>query len=249
MLLYDKNGREVSDWRSWTRPKEDYQWKAGRSAMELARSWFTAPQPMLPAEVRELLDSHPETRDAHLVKGWPEKVTKLPFPGEGRNHDLVAVGKAGDRRLLLAVEGKVDEPLGDLIGAYWRKSKRSEKSKAWKRIDALLDAAFGPSALATSKPYSELRYQLLTALVGTAIEAELQECHFAVLCIQEFVTESANLDKIKANADDLSAFIRTLGARPPKPGGLAGPFPVQVPGSDRIVPVLIGKAQFRWAAR
>lgn len=249
MRLYNKDGLEITDWRSWTRPKEDYQWKAGRSAMELARSWFTAPQPMLPAEVRELLDSHPETRDAEFVTGWPELVTKLPFPGEGRNHDLVAVGKAGSYRLLLAVEGKVDEPLGDLIGSYWRKSKRSEKSKAWKRIDALLDAAFGPSALATDKPWSELRYQLLTALVGTAIEAEKQECKLAVLCIQEFVTQSADPDKIKANGEALAQFVRTLGARTPKAGGLAGPFPVRVPGSGAIIPVLVGKARYRWADR
>ena len=74
--------------------------KAGRSAMELARSWFTAPQPVLPAEVRELLDSHPDTRDAEFVKGWPELVTKLPVPGEGA---ITRLGCGWDRRPVLTV--------------------------------------------------------------------------------------------------------------------------------------------------
>jgi hypothetical protein len=249
MRLYDKKGRDITDWRSWSRPKEDYQWRAGRSAMELARSWFTAPQPVLPPEVRELLDSHPDSRGAVLEEGWPERVTKLPFRGEGRNHDLVAVGSVGPRRLLLSVEGKVDEPLGDLVGSYWRKSQKTAKSKAWKRIDALLEAAFGSGASANAKPWSELRYQMLTALVGTAIEAANRKCDFAVFCVHEFVTESADPNKITHNADALAQFVRTLGARPAKPGVLAGPFAVRVDECDTPIPVLVGRAQYHWMAR
>ncbi|MFO0454146.1 MAG: DUF6946 family protein [Pseudomonadota bacterium] len=249
MRLYDKKGREISDWRRWSPPKEDYQWRAGRSAMELARAWFTAPQPVLPPEVRSLLESRAETRGSELLEGWPEWVTKLPFPGEGRNHDLVAVGSTGARGLLLAVEGKVDEPFGDLVGSYWRKSKANSKSKAWKRIDTLLAAAFGPQASAAEKPWRNLRYQLLTALVGTAIEAAARECDIAVLCIHEFVTEAAHPDKLEKNHEALAAYLEALGAPSPKAGTLSGPFIVHIPDSEVPIPVLIGTAEYRWAAR
>lgn len=249
MRLYDMKGRDISDWRRWSPPKEDYQWKAGRSAMELARAWFTAPQPVIPPEVRGLLDSHADTRGAELTEGWPECVTKLPYPGEGRNHDLVVIGSIGARKLLVSVEGKVDEPLGDLIGTNWRKSHLNPKSKAWKRIDVLLASAFGQGATATAKPWSDLRYQLLTALVGTAIEAAARKCDVAVLCIHEFITEAAHPDKVAKNREAVSAFLRALGAHPPKPGMLVGPFIVRISDSGVSLPVLVGTAEYQWTAR
>jgi hypothetical protein len=206
--------------------------------MELARAWFTAPQPVLPPEVRALLDSHADSRGAVLEEGWPEHVTKLPFAGEGRNHDLIAVGSVGNRRLLVAAEGKVDEPLGDLIGPYWRKSHDNNPSRAWKRVDSLLLSALGPDASARAKPWNDLRYQLLTTLVGTAIEAANRKCDVAVLCIHEFVTESANVDRLDRNAEAVSTFVRTLGAKSPKPGILAGPFVVRVGEPESAIPVL-----------
>ena len=249
MRVRDKKGREILDWRAWTRPKEEYQWRATRSAMELARAWFTAPEPVVPPEVRTLLDSHPLTVGSVLVEGWPEFVTSLPFPGEGRNHDLLAVGTVRGERLLLSVEGKVDEPLGEPIGRYWQKSKRTPKSKAWKRIDSLLNSAFGPSAVATEKPWSDLRYQLLTALAGTAIEAAKRDCSLAVLCIHEFLTESANPKKLERNDESFTAFVRALGSRTPKLGVLAGPFVVRVGEPQSEVSVLVGRVQYRWVTR
>ena len=121
MNLNDKNNRPIRDWRNWSRPKEPYQWKSGRSAMELARAWFTSRVPITPPEIAGLLDSRDETRGALLEEGWPELKTELPERGEGRNHDLVLIGSAGTRRLLVAVEGKVDETMGPPIGQYWRK--------------------------------------------------------------------------------------------------------------------------------
>lgn len=249
MNLYDRKQRAITDWRHWTPPKGEGQWRAGRSAMELARSWFTAPVPVVPAAIAALLDSHPDSRGATLTDGWPELVTPLPYPGEGRNHDLGAIGTVGSRRLLLAVEGKVDETLGEEIGVYWRKSKRTPRSRAWKRIDSLLSSTFGPGAAASEKPWAALRYQLLTAIAGTAIEARERGCDFAVLCVHEFVTESAKPDLLKKNDQALGAFLRTLGADTYRSGTLAGPFAVVVGEPARSIPVLVGKAQYRWTLR
>ena len=43
LSLEGHDGQPIADWHSWTRPKAEYHWRAGRSAMELARAWFTGP--------------------------------------------------------------------------------------------------------------------------------------------------------------------------------------------------------------
>lgn len=217
--------------------------------MELARAWFTSPVPIVPAEVAELLASHNLTRGAVIEEAWPELKTPLPYPGEGRNHDLVAIGKVGDTRLLLAVEGKVDETMGPTIGTYWRKSKRTYGSRAWRRIDALLAAAFGSDTDALRDPWQGLPYQMLTALVGTAIEAANRSCAIGVLCVHEFVTESATAKKLALNSADFRNFVEACGLPKPATGVLYGPVKVCLPGTAAIFPVLIGKVQYRWAER
>lgn len=215
--------------------------------MELARSWFTAAAPAVPGEMRQLLATHPLTQEAVFTDGWPELKTRLPFPGEGRNHDLVLVGKAAGGTILCSVEGKVDETMGPEIGAYWRKSKRAGSSRAWRRIDALLASAFGVDARATEPPRSTLPYQLLTALVGTAIEASNRSCALGVLCVHEFVTESAKPELVEKNARDYGAFMEALGVAKSTTGVLSGPFDIRIPGSPTVIPTFVGKAQFRWA--
>lgn len=42
----------ITRWEDWTPPKRAYQWVPGRSAMELAKAWFTdghlsAPQELI----------------------------------------------------------------------------------------------------------------------------------------------------------------------------------------------------------
>jgi len=249
MEVYDRDGKPIVDWRGWTRPKKDAQWRAGRSAMELARAWFTSRVPATPPEIRQLLDSNEMTAGAQIQSGWPELVTPLPFRGEGRNHDLVLMAELRGEPLLITVEGKVDETMGPAIGAYWTKSRASERSNAWRRVDALLTTVFGPEARATDMPWSGLPYQMLTALVGTAIEARARSCPLAVLCVHELLTESAKPLHVHRNEADFRIFLAALGVPDPIAGKLYGPYDVLLPNQTAAMPVLIGKAQFHWAAR
>jgi len=246
MDLFDRRGQQITDWRNWTRPKQDTQWRASRSAMELARAWFTSPVPVVPPEVAALLDSHSLTRGTVLSQAWPELKTPLPFPGESRNHDLVVLGEVRGHPLLLTVEGKVDETMGPRVGTYWKKSRETPRSRAWRRVDALLGAAFGPVASATDLPWRALPYQMLTALVGTAIEADKRSCAIAVVCVHEFITESATEDALNRNTVDFRAFLAALNQPKVSAGTLYGPFTVEVPRTGRQMPVLLGKAQYRW---
>jgi hypothetical protein len=247
MDFFDRSGNRISDWREWTRPKKRGQWRASRSAMELARAWFTSPVPVMPPEVVALLESHNRTRGVILREGWPEHVTRLPFRGEGRNHDLVLIGELGTDRVLISVEAKVDETMGPPVGAYRSKAKSNPKSRAWERIDKLLVAVFGNRASASETPWSQLPYQMLTAMVGTAIEAHSRGCALGVLCVHELITESAKADLVLRNDQDFTAFVAALGVTAPVSGQLYGPFDIRIPGEEVDIPVLLGKAQYRWA--
>ena len=155
--LKGRDGQPILDWRNWTRPKGKNQWKAGRSAMELARSWFTSPVPVVPPEVESLLGSNPSTANVAMAEGWPEYVTALPERGEGRNHDLLLVGYRDRLRIVVSVEAKVDESFGEKIGDYWRRARKSKKpTRVPQRIEALVPMIFGSDARPDVEPWSLL---------------------------------------------------------------------------------------------
>jgi hypothetical protein len=84
-------------------------------------------------------------------------------------------------------------------------------------------------------------------LVGTAIEASNRSCALAVLCVHEFITESAKRELLERNARDYAAFVKALGVAKPTVGVLHGPFQVGIPGNSMVITTLVGKTQFKWA--
>jgi hypothetical protein len=247
------DGGLIADWRNWSPPKELKHWRAGRSAIELARAWFTSPTPRIPPEFLTLLASSALLGNLRELKGVPEHVTSLPESGEGRNHDLVLEGMAAEGRVLIAVEAKSDEKFGTCIGKYWtqkhdeRSTPEGKPSRAPERIGALLEILVGSEASPTQEPWSKIRYQLLAAAVGTLIEAERRGASLAVLVIHEFRTSETNTVKLDRNAADLTAFLDVLGllrTRQVMPETLYGPWQ-----SPKIsIPLLIGKATYDWRA-
>jgi len=250
-VLTGRNGDQITDWRAWTRPKKDYQWRAGRSAMELARAWFVSPMPVCPREIADLLASHPLATGVTLVEGIPEHVTSLPERGEGRNHDLLLLGHGGSGSIVISVEAKVDESFGETIGTYWNNGRRSATpTRAPARIEALLSMAFGAAAHPDAVPWRGLRYQLLTAVTGTAIEASRRQAATAVVVVHEFRTENMDGENVAVNKEDFETFVSVLLGLPPSEvvqGRLYGPA-VLAPGAhlERAVDVFIGKAVFDW---
>ena len=251
-VVKDKDGNPITDWRGWTRPKKASQWRAGRSAMELARAWFTAAKPRCPTEIADLLATHPSTAGLELSEAYPEYVTSLPERGEGRNHDLLIIGSGPAGRAVVSVEAKADEPFGDeTVGSYLIKATRSNTpTNAPKRIETLTSLVFGPTAVPDKDPWHGLRYQLLTAVAGAAIEASRRQADTAVVIIHEFLTQDMDAEKIRANAEDLDLFVTTLlGAATSggNAGRLQGPAVLEPsPHLSRRVAVLMGKAVFDW---
>ena len=65
-----------------------------------------------------MFDTHALTIGLEVATALAEHVTELPVAPEreGRNHDLLALGLAGGRKIVIGVEAKAAEPLGPEVG-------------------------------------------------------------------------------------------------------------------------------------
>jgi hypothetical protein len=224
----------LDQWRRKAKPaKGDAHWKAGRSAMELARAWAGGFAPMPPRELVDLLESHDATRGLRLATALAEHESRLDALGKGRQHDLVTCGTVGDRRVLVAIEGKADEPFGSRIADVLRIAARNNgragaegraPSRIPERVEHLSRLLWGQ---ASDGRIDRLRYQLLYALVGTLLEAKALGASRAVFIVHEFVGSSTRPERVAVNDADLKAFVETLrkdGAPSSPTDQLSGPF-------------------------
>lgn len=218
-LLFKKgDGTPINGWEEWTRPKREVQWKSGRSAMELARAWFLDGTAQTPREIEDLLASHSSTRQTRFTEGFPEWVTALPERGEGRNHDLMLLGEQQGQPLVACIEAKADEPFGERIGELYRKARdrqQTEGTRVPERSIALLKMVFGSGANPTEKPWCDLRYQLLTGLAGTLLEAQKRKMSRGLFIVQGFQSGALDSDKVALNEGDYARLIEALFAVPP----------------------------------
>ena len=123
-LFYRRNGcgfpvREPTDIIN-SLEKGELQYKPGRSACELAKSWVNANG--IPQSVERVLDGSTQFRCARLLRGWFERKTTMPARGRESQTDLLAICATTVSRAVLAIEGKVDEPLGEPV-RDWLKSR------------------------------------------------------------------------------------------------------------------------------
>lgn len=233
--LTNAGGKPIDKWDAWSRPKSDYQWKQGRSAMELARAWFRTPKSCCPDEIIALLDSHPATRGLRLTGGRPEYVTALPERGEGRNHDLWLTGASAAGKLTVCIEAKADESFGERLGKQIAVArKRQPRTKAAERARALLEILFGADHNPEAAPWRDLRYQLITAAAGTLLQARIDGSAAGVLLIHEFHSNLTKPENLAANQADLEAFVAQLlpGSAKVVPGQMIGP--IQIPSTTLL---------------
>jgi hypothetical protein len=244
-MRINKSGHEigsVEDWFRYAPPKMgERQWKDGRSAKELARSWLRNGTAKPPAELVKLLDTKFST-GITFDEAKPECVIELDnFVGEHRNCDLVVLCNVGGKRTVITVEAKADEPFGDVIGEYFDR-KAGTGSKVPGRIQQLSEAVFGR---VPDEAIRKLRYQLLHAAAATLIEAKDSRAEMGILLVHEFRSASLNRDKLTQNAADWGNFVHAfseLTTTRIEENQIIGP--VLVPGGGRVpidVPLYFGK--------
>lgn len=251
----------VEQWRAHAGPKGgDKHWKDGRSAKEVAKAWCRPDgATAVPSELLALLRSHELTIDLEIATVIPEQRTPLRGERGGhRHHDLLLLGRARGKRVVVGVEAKTDEsfdePLGRRIAAAKALIAKGEKTGQLDRIERLSTAVFGRSAVRPDEePDSSLApllYQILAGVAGTLIEAEERNADLCILAVHAFHFSNLDPEAEERNRGEFEAFVRAL------PGGvhlaitegqLAGPLTVAGGGGIPRIPMLLGMTTTRFA--
>lgn len=217
--------------------KGERQWKAGRSAMELANAWCRGVTPAPPREMLDALDSHPDTAGFVAWDATAELTTPLDAQrGETRNHDLVVCGHANGTPVLVAVEAKAGERFGDCTLEQQLAAGLAKGGSGLPRRIALLVQALTGRALDLGRgdplppELAPRGYQLFTAAVGATVEAARRHCSRAVLLVHVFSPPKPGpklAGELAAAAADLDMFVSALSgtSRRVSPGCVIGPFP------------------------
>ena len=169
--------------------KQECHWKKGRSAYELAHSWIDAEG--IPASVRSVLDTCPDYAGACLVEGLFERDVDLRTPGHPSQTDLLAYVKLAHGNAVIAVEGKVNEPFGELVSTWNTGTPGKEcRLKALCRSLGLKAADVG-----------NIRYQLLHRTASAIYEAQRYRTTRALMLVHSFSPTDTSFEDFRAFAD------------------------------------------------
>lgn len=201
-LILQKGSQRINsliDWQNIAPPKrKDLHWKDGRSAKELAK-YILSSNGNIPKEIEKILDGINCSENIQFI-GEPEAVTQLVGTGMGRNHDLLL--KSDD--IVIGIEAKADESLGKLVREELENNISNNKRH---RIESMYKFIYGNEDLERYNP----RYQLLTAAVGTLIEAEKINARKAMLLIITFKKNGCyKEEKVKSTIENIDYFLNTL---------------------------------------
>ncbi len=176
--------------------RQEAHWKEGFSAHALVTKWFSANG--IPEAVKSALSKHDQFRGAEFIDGFFERQVDLQSAGRPSQTDLLALINVGNRVAVMAVEGKVDEPFGEIVRDWLegRKRKTSEPailSKRGARTERLegLWLTLGMKESDTHK----LRYQLLHRAASAIYEAKRYRADLAVLIVHSFSEDASGFGR------------------------------------------------------
>jgi uncharacterized protein DUF6946 len=253
-MIVSKRGKLISsvqDWRRLAPPKSDHHWVPGRSAYECAAAWFSGTALATPAEIEQLLHSHPDLASCDILELTPEHQIRFDRRrGEPRNADIAAHGKVPSGTVALTIEAKADEPFDRLVHEVLSDATdlmaHGGRTGISARVQDLASALLPTHRSATPR-LGQLRYQLLTAVAGTLAYAQALKATKAVFIVHEFVTDRTTDVQHDLNTADLNAFIARLtdgGYQALAPGQLLGPITVPgIPLWEAPASLYVGKAR------
>lgn len=186
-------------WLQFAPPKDkEKHWKDDRSAKSLALFMTNKDQ----AKKLETIFAELGYSTNGVIQCTPEANTVLPGKGNGRNHDLLMVGED----FVVGIEAKVSEPFGksitkELVGASSNKQYR---------IDTLAKELFGCEINVDTQ---DLKYQLLTGVMGTLFEAIKHSKSKALFLVIVFTDGIKKEDEkaLENNNKDFTDFCKYIG--------------------------------------
>ena len=173
-------------------------WKKGYSAYELAHSWVNADD--IPVPVRSVLDTCPHYADVALVEGLFERDVDLRTPGRRSQTDLLALVNSVHGNAVVAVEGKVDEPFGDLV-SDWNDHSQGKEC----RLKALC-ASLGLRVA----DVGGLRYQLLHRTASAIYEAQRCRTMYALMLVHSFSVTDASFRDFQAFSESMGVPVQAV---------------------------------------
>jgi len=191
----NKEIKTIDDWLFECPPKKkSMQWKDGRSAKELAR-YMTMMLPKVPLELHGIFSKYSSLDQIVVAPEYATNfVAKVFGRGEGRNHDSLVLMKDA----VIGIEAKADE----FLDKYYIDINVDDTLNHQLRYRGLYSALFNEDI------DRKVRYQLVSASVGTILEAIERRKTNAVLLIITFIKDGCyDLRKVKSNYDDIQYFI------------------------------------------
>jgi hypothetical protein len=186
--------------------KQQLHWKSKHSAQELVLAWSNAKNG-IPDSVRSGLESCQEFASTELIDGFFEREVDLRTPGRNSQTDLMVVAAWGDQLGVIAVEGKVDEPFGDLVSVW------NDGSPGKKRRLAGLCSTLGIDP----RSAGGLRYQLLHRTASAVYEAQRYRCRHAIMLVHSFSPTRKWFEDFVRVSDAMSMGIKSPNTiSPPK---------------------------------
>ena len=176
--------------------QQERHWRKGYSAYELAHSWVHAGD--IPASVRSVLDTCPDYSGAHLVEGLFERDVDLRTRGRRSQTDLLAFVKLAHGYAVIGVEGKVNEPFGELV-SVWNDHTPGKQ----RRLEALC-ASLGFRVA----DVGDIRYQLLHRTVSAIYEAQRYRTKRALMLVHSF-------SRTDTSFGDFQVFAQLMGTPVP----------------------------------
>ena len=206
----NKKGEVINDsnWEASWKPKNETQWKDGRSSKEFAK--FASNECFFPKLISQVLTScgiaeqnfecTPEAKSS-LGKGFRS--------GGCRNHDLLM---EGDEDCIIGVEAKVSESFDkDWINALNEQKKKNneEDTRAYRLRKRLVKF--------DNEEVDKIGYQLFTATRATinyAIEKKKNKCIVLVIVFEGEIDKEKSYDeKVEKNNKDFSEFCKVVGVQ------------------------------------
>lgn len=175
------------------------QWRKGYSAYELATSWMSADD--VPPLVRAVLDRCDAYRNALLVEGHFERKVDLGTPGRPSQTDLLAFLRLKDGLAVVAVEGKVEESFGPLVGA-WNDS--SGKAARLEHLCLALGLDHGACGA--------MRYQLFHRTASALFTAERFCARQALMLVHSFSAGRTGFADFQRFAEAMGAPVAEVNA-------------------------------------
>jgi hypothetical protein len=179
---------QPEDWQQLLAERER-QWKTGYSARTLAHCWHAADG--FPDEISRVFaaSSVPTFRDAEPLLILPEYKVALKGRGPDSQNDIFVLAKANDGELIsITVEGKVDEPFGDLLGK-WKSANQVFTDNKGERLDDL------QNQLGLSTIPDDIYYQLLHRTASAMIEARRFNARYALMLVHSFSPTASWFDE------------------------------------------------------